>query len=69
MVWKYFLYGFFSRSVKISGLDDRTNYKIKLYAEQISTNLFSKSIDLSFTTKTPSMNEKKICSLKRKKIL
>ncbi|CAF3985128.1 unnamed protein product [Rotaria magnacalcarata] len=40
-------------SVKISGLDDHTNYKIKLYAEQISTHLFSKSVDLSFTTKTP----------------
>lgn len=38
-------------SVKISGLDENTNYRIKIYAEQISTRLYSKSIDLSFTTK------------------
>ena len=38
-------------SVKISGFDENTNYKIKIYAEQMSTHLFSKSIDLSFTTK------------------
>jgi len=42
-------------SVKISGLDENTNYKIKLYAEQISTHLLSKSIDLSFTTKRSSI--------------
>ena len=40
-----------SSSVKISGLDENTNYRIKIYAEQISTRLYSKSIDLSFTTK------------------
>jgi hypothetical protein len=44
-------------SVKISGLDENTNYKIKIYAEQISTHLFSKSIDLSFTTKRSSIKE------------
>jgi hypothetical protein len=41
-------------SVKISNLDDNTHYKIKIYAEQISTHLLSKSIDLSFTTKRSS---------------
>lgn len=41
-------------SVQISGLDADTNYNIELYAEQISTHLLSKSVDLSFTTKRPS---------------
>ena len=43
-----------SSSVTISGLDENTNYKIKIYAEQISSHLFSKSVDLSFTTKRSS---------------
>jgi len=38
-------------SVQISGLDSDTNYNIEVYAEQISTHLLSKSVDLSFTTK------------------
>ncbi len=36
------------------GLDADTNYNIEVYAEQISTHLLSKSVDLSFTTKRPS---------------
>jgi hypothetical protein len=51
--------------VKISGLDENTNYKIKLYAEQISTHLLSKSIDLSFTTKQSSI-KKYFSSFKKK---
>jgi len=49
---KYFLF-----SVRIIGLDDNTNYKIKIYTEQISTHLLSKSIDLSFITKQSSMKK------------
>ncbi len=45
-------------SVKISNLDDNTNYKIKIYAEQIPTHLLSKSIDISFTTKRSSILKK-----------
>jgi len=56
-------------SVKISGLDENTNYKIKLYAEQISTNLLSKSIDLSFTTKRSSIKILLILKNQRKKKL
>jgi len=41
-------------SVQILGLDADTNYNIEVYAEQISTRLLSKSVDLSFTTKRPS---------------
>jgi hypothetical protein len=41
-------------SVQILGLDADTNYNIEVYAEQISTHLLSKSVDLSFTTKRPS---------------
>ncbi len=37
------------------GLDADTNYNIEVYAEQISTHLLSKSVDLSFTTKRSSM--------------
>lgn len=44
-----------SFSVQISGLDSDTNYNIEVYAEQISTHLLSKSVDLSFTTKRASM--------------
>ncbi len=36
------------------GLDADTSYNIEVYAEQISTHLLSKSVDLSFTTKRPS---------------
>lgn len=43
-------------SVQILGLDADTNYNIEIYAEQISTHLLSKSVDLSFTTKRPSKN-------------
>ncbi len=39
-------------------MDENTNYKIKLYAEQISTHLLSKPIDLSFTTKRSSTKNK-----------
>ena len=46
-------------SVRIIGLDDDTNYKIKIYTEQISTHLLSKSVDLSFTTKRSSMKKEK----------
>ena len=42
-------------SVQILGLDSDTNYNIEVYAEQISTHLLSKSVDLSFTTKRASM--------------
>ncbi len=38
-------------------MDENTNYKIKIYAEQMSTHLFSKSIDLSFTTKRSIMKQ------------
>lgn len=41
-------------SVQILGLDADTNYNIEVFAEQISTHLLSKSVDLSFTTKRPS---------------
>jgi hypothetical protein len=40
------------------GLDADTNYNIEVYAEQISTHLLSKSVDLSFTTKRSSINKK-----------
>ena len=36
------------------GLDADTNYNIKVIAEESSTHLLSKSVDLSFTTKRPS---------------
>jgi len=45
----------FILSVQIMGLDADTNYNIEVYAEQISTHLLSKSVDLSFTTKRSSM--------------
>ncbi|CAF0868855.1 unnamed protein product [Adineta ricciae] len=38
--------------VKIIGLDADTKYKIRIYAEQVSTHLYSQSVDLSFTTKS-----------------
>jgi len=41
------------------GLDADTNYNIEVYAEQISTHLLSKSVDLSFTTKRPSISKKR----------
>ncbi|UJR30946.1 hypothetical protein I4U23_018458 [Adineta vaga] len=40
-------------SVQILGLDADTNYNVEVYAEQLSTHLLSKSVDLSFTTKRP----------------
>lgn len=43
-------------SVQILGLDSDTSYNIEVYSEQISTHLLSKSVDLSFTTKRPSIN-------------
>ncbi|CAF0852909.1 unnamed protein product [Adineta ricciae] len=42
-----------STSVQILGLDADTNYNVEVYAEQLSTHLLSKSVDLSFTTKRP----------------
>ena len=55
-------------SVQILGLDADTNYNIEVFAEQISTHLLSKSVDLSFTTKRPSKISREIllhipCSL------
>ena len=44
-------------SVQILGLDADTNYNVEVYAEQLSTHLLSKSVDLSFTTKRPSMKK------------
>ncbi|CAF0812320.1 unnamed protein product [Rotaria sordida] len=52
-------------SIKISGLDDHTNYRIKLYSEHISTHLFSKPIDLSFTTKRPISQEIRDINIRR----
>ena len=40
-------------SVRIIGLDADRNYQIKIFAEQISTRLLSKSIRLTFTTLRP----------------
>jgi hypothetical protein len=53
-------------SVHIMGLDADTNYKIKIYAEQVSTHLLSKSVDISFTTKRSSI--KKFFIIYKKKI-
>ncbi|CAF0904971.1 unnamed protein product [Adineta ricciae] len=38
--------------VKIIGLDAETKYKIRIYAEQVFTHLYSQSVDLTFTTKS-----------------
>ena len=43
-------------SVQLLGLDADTNYNVEVFAEQLSTHLLSKSVDLSFTTKRPSMS-------------
>ncbi|CAF1122630.1 unnamed protein product [Adineta steineri] len=42
--------------VKMIGLHDNTEYRIKIYTEQMSTHLLSKSTDLSFKTK-PSISK------------
>jgi hypothetical protein len=47
------------------GLDADTNYNIEVYAEQMSTHLLSKSVDLAFTTKRPSINFEILFSLKK----
>lgn len=41
-------------SVRILGLNPETSYQIKIYAEQVSTRLLSKSVYLSFTTERAS---------------
>ena len=46
-------------SVRLVGLDAETNYTIKLYAEQLSTQLLSQSIDLAFTTQRA--RERDVC--------
>ena len=52
-------------SVRLVGLDAESNYTIKLYAEQLSTQLLSKSIDLSFTTQRA--RRRNVCSSRRER--
>mgnify|MGYP006892781869 CR=1 FL=1 len=50
-------------SVRIFGFEENTNYKMKIFAEQMSTGLLSKAIELSFTTKRSSIFDERTFSL------